>query len=87
LVEIWCAIIRLGAIGDKVSLLTVNASLTIEERVGHPSMLNFDVSQLPSLAGKAAASGLPLVKPWADRIGDSSEQAADLALKTKEACQ
>lgn len=50
-------------------------------------MWDFDVSQLANIAAKSAASRLPLVKPWADRIGDLAEQAADLALKAKEGCQ
>ena len=45
------------------------------------------MSQLAYLAAKAAASKLPLVKPWVERIGDLAEQAADLAMKAKEACQ
>jgi hypothetical protein len=50
-------------------------------------MWNFDASQLANLAAKAAASKLPLVQPWAARIGDLAEQAADLALKAEEGCR
>jgi hypothetical protein len=34
--EIWCDIIRLGPVGDKGSLLTVNASLVFREWMRHP---------------------------------------------------
>ena len=37
-------------------------------------------------ATKRAASRLPLVKPWAERIGDLADQASDLALKAKRGC-
>lgn len=50
-------------------------------------MWNFNVTQLTNLAAKAAASKLPHLKPWADRIGDLAEQAADLAMKAKDGCQ
>ncbi len=47
---------------------------------------NFGWSQLTNLAATAAASKIPLLKPWAERIGDLASQGADLALKTQEVC-
>lgn len=47
---------------------------------------NFAASQLASLAATAAYSDLPMIKPWAKRIGDLAERAAQLATKVKEAC-
>lgn len=51
------------------------------------AMWNFNVSQLANLAAKAAASKIPGIKPWAERIGDLAEQASDLALKANEGCR
>jgi len=51
------------------------------------ALQNFNWSQLAGLAATAAASKLPFVKPWADRIGDLAGQATDLANSAKEPCQ
>jgi hypothetical protein len=51
-----------------------------------PVVANFGLSQLANFAA-AAASKIPGIKPWADRIGDLAGQAADLAHQAKEACQ
>ena len=48
---------------------------------------NFAASQLANLAGRTAATRLPFVRPWADRIGVLAEQASDLATKANEVCQ
>jgi RHS repeat-associated protein len=50
------------------------------------ALQNFEWSQLANLAAKAAATGIPLLKPWADTIGDLAEQGADLSVAAAEAC-
>jgi RHS repeat-associated protein len=84
--------ITLGGMTDffgTVSVVSGGAAATLDSYAAGDTraMWNFNVSQLANLAAKAAASRLPLVKPWADRIGDLAEQAADLALKAKEGCR
>ncbi len=54
------------------------------QRMGHPKVQR----RMPGPpAMTAAASKIPLLKPWAETIGDLASQGADLALKTKEACK
>ena len=48
---------------------------------------NFALSQLVNLTATAAASRLPIVRPWADRIGDLAEMAADVAHQAQEVCK
>src|SRR5229473_667313 len=62
----------------------IAATLSSDAARNSNAVLNFDVGQLVNLASKAASSRLPLGKPWADRIGDLSEPAADPAMKAKE---
>ena len=47
------------------------------------ALQSFNYSQLANIAAKAAASRIPIVKPWADRVGDLAEQACDLAVRAK----
>ena len=55
---------------------------------GNPiAVANFALSQLANVTAAAAASKIPFIKPWAKRIGDLAEQAADLAHQAKEACK
>jgi RHS repeat-associated protein len=54
---------------------------------GNTSALqNFNWSNLTNIVTAAAASKIPYLDKWADLIGDLAEQAADLALKSEEAC-
>jgi len=48
---------------------------------------NFNFSQLESIAATASASRIPVLKPWADRIGDLYGKLVDVTAKAKEACR
>lgn len=83
--------ITFGAATDffaTVSFVTGEASSTLKSYAsGNTGALwHFDTSQLANLAAKAAASRIPVVRPWADRIGDLAEKASDLAMQSDEGC-
>jgi len=48
------------------------------------ALWQFDEGQAINLSSAAVTSGIPFLKPWAERIGDLAEKAADLAAKAKE---
>jgi hypothetical protein len=47
----------------------------------------FSLSQLANIAAAAAASRIPIIKPWAKTLGDLAEEGFDLSNKAKEACR
>jgi hypothetical protein len=71
------------------STLTAGAASALNSYAGGnlAAVRNFGWGQLANLAATAAASKIPIVKPWADTIGDLAERGSDLALQTREACQ
>ena len=71
------------------SFVTGSIAATLKSYAsGNSSALwNFDASQVVNLATAAAASRIPFLKPWAERIGDLAEKAGDLASKAEEGCQ
>lgn len=68
-----------------VSLVSGGAAAALRSyAAGNTSAIQqFEWGQLANLAAKAAASRIPVVKPWADRIGDIAENGAKLATRAK----
>jgi hypothetical protein len=68
------------------SFITGGLAATLESYANGNSdaLWQFDTGQVVNLTTTGVASGIPFLKPWAERIGDLAEKAADLASKAKE---
>ena len=72
-----------------VSFVTGSAGAIFNSYAGGNTgaLSQFNKSQLVNLATTAAASHIPGLKQWADRLGDVVEKAYDLSTESGEGCQ
>jgi RHS repeat-associated protein len=65
----------------------IGASLESFAAGNTKALMNFNVSQLAGLAATAAATRVPRIKKWAERLGDLAAEATGIAMEAKGGCQ